>query len=192
MIRAIRRHLSVAGYLAVAFAALALACFGWRASDEGLGAGSSAASSGEVAPPFELPALGGGGSVALASYSGQAIVLNFWASWCGPCADEAQVLELASKRWSKDGVAFVGIDTRDSADAAEAFVEDHSIRYPIAADASGGTAASYGVTAMPQTFIISASGRVVNRTIGPVSQAKLDDLLRVATNQGSSAANEGA
>jgi cytochrome c biogenesis protein CcmG/thiol:disulfide interchange protein DsbE len=192
MIGAIRRYLSGAAYLAVGLAALALVFFGWRASDGGLGAGSSAASSGEIAPPFELPALGGGGSVALASHSGHPIVLNFWASWCGPCADEARVLEAASKRWSRAGVAFVGIDTRDSADAAEAFVEDYGIRYPIAADASGGTANSYGVTAMPQTFIISASGRVVNRTIGPISQAKLDELLRAATNQASSAANEGA
>jgi cytochrome c biogenesis protein CcmG/thiol:disulfide interchange protein DsbE len=192
MIQAIRRHLFAIGYVGLALATLALVFFGWRASHGAIGAASSTASSGEVAPAFELPALASGASLSLTNYSGQPIVLNFWASWCGPCADEAKTLELASRRWSKAGVEFIGVDTRDSAGAAEAFVEEQGITYPVASDPAGEIADEYGVPAMPQTFIISAGGRVVSRIIGPVTEAKLDGPLNAATSAGSSSSTNGA
>jgi cytochrome c biogenesis protein CcmG, thiol:disulfide interchange protein DsbE len=178
MIATIRRHRPAVRYLVLTLATLALVLFGWRATHRAVGT----ASPGHAAPAFHLPALGAGGSVSLADYSGERIVLNFWASWCGPCADEASALERASQRWAERGVAFVGVDTRDSTDAANAFVQAHGITYPVAADPDGATADDYGVTAMPQTFIISGSGRVVSRMIGPVTEAKLDGLLEAAVS----------
>jgi cytochrome c biogenesis protein CcmG/thiol:disulfide interchange protein DsbE len=176
MIAAIRRRLPAARYPTLALATAALIFFGWRAS-HGTSEVSSTPGSGPVAPAFELDLLDGSGSVDLASYSGHPVVLNFWASWCGPCKDEAGTLEEAWQRWSKRGVEIVGIDTRDSADPAQAFVAAHRITYPIAVDAPGETADRYGVAGMPQTFVISGDGRIVSRTLGPITEAKINSVL---------------
>jgi cytochrome c biogenesis protein CcmG/thiol:disulfide interchange protein DsbE len=151
-----------------------LVFFGWRA----LSGVPSAPASGPIAPVFELDRLGGGGTIDLAKYSGRPVILNFWASWCGPCKDEAGPLEHSWERWSKRGVVVVGIDTRDSVDAAQAFIQGHDVTYPIAKDVSGQTADSYSVTGMPQTFVISRDGRIVSRTIGPITEAKINGVLK--------------
>jgi peroxiredoxin len=182
MIAAIRHRLPAAGYLAVGLVTAALVFLGGRESHRGTGAASGA-----VAPGFRLDALDGADSVDLANFSGRVVVVNFWASWCGPCRDEASTLEDAWRRWSRRGAEFIGVDTRDSADDARAFVNDHGITYPIAVDAAGETADEYGVRAMPQTFIISGSGMVVSQTVGPVSEAKINDDLRTVLHRGSSA-----
>jgi cytochrome c biogenesis protein CcmG/thiol:disulfide interchange protein DsbE len=131
-----------------------------------------------VAPGFELDRLGGGASLDLAKYSGHPVVLNFWASWCGPCEDEAGILEQAWRRWSKRGIVFIGVDLRDSTDAAESYIERWGITYPIAVDAEGDTADDYGLSGLPQTVVVSGDGRIVNRTIGPVTEAKIDSVLQ--------------
>jgi cytochrome c biogenesis protein CcmG, thiol:disulfide interchange protein DsbE len=182
MIGAIRNRLPMAGYLAVGLVTAVLVFLDGRASHGGTGAASGA-----EAPAFRLDALDGADSVDLANFSGRVVVVNFWASWCGPCRDEASTLEDAWRRWSRRGAEFIGVDTRDSADDARAFVNDHGITYPIAVDAAGETADEYGVRAMPQTFIISRSGMVVNQTVGPVSEAKINDDLRTVLHRGPSA-----
>jgi cytochrome c biogenesis protein CcmG, thiol:disulfide interchange protein DsbE len=185
MIAAIRRRLPAARYPALALATAALVFFGWRASHGTFGV-SSMPGPGPIAPAFELDLLDGSGSVDLGRYSGRPVVLNFWASWCGPCKDETGPLEHAWERWSKRGVQIVGIDTRDSADAAQAFVEGHGITYPIAVDASGATADRYGVTGMPQTFVISGDGRIVSRTVGPITEVKINSVLNPLIRGGTS------
>jgi cytochrome c biogenesis protein CcmG/thiol:disulfide interchange protein DsbE len=168
-----RGHLPAAGYSALALGTFALVFFGFRTSPTTVGGQGS-----DVAPTFELDALGGGGSIDFAAYSGRTVVLNFWAAWCGPCKDEAASLERAWKRWSGRDVEFVGIDTRDSIDAGRAFVDAYGITYPIAVDPAGQTANAYGVTGMPQTFLISSDGRLVRRAIGPLTEGSLNDLLQ--------------
>ena len=191
MIAAICRRLPPARYLALTLAVAGLVFLGWRWSHGAAGSGPTASSE-PVAPGFRLDALDGGGSVDLARYSGKTVVVNFWASWCGPCEDEASTLESAWRRWSAKGIEFIGVDSRDSTGAAKAFVEDQGVTYPIAVDASGGTAADYGVSAMPQTFVISSHDRVLSRIIGPVTEARIDGALEAAGADQSSAGSHGA
>ena len=127
-----------------------------------------------AAPAFSLERLDGSGELALESLRGQAVVLNFWASWCAPCRDEMPLLEAGWKRWQGRDVAFVGIDVRDLRSDARGFLERFGVTYPNVYDGKGSMVGRYGVTGYPETYFIDARGRVVYRIAGPVDED--DDL----------------
>lgn len=126
------------------------------------------------APDFTLPLLAGGGKLALASLQGKIVVINFWASWCNPCKDEAPILQ---DLWITDGepsgVAFVGIDTQDLSDDARAFAKTYGLTYPLVHDDGGDVARAWGVNAFPETFVLDAQGRAVAWFPGEVTAAGL-------------------
>lgn len=124
-----------------------------------------------AAPTFSLERLDGSGELALESLRGQAVVLNFWASWCIPCRDEMPLLEAGWKRWQDRDVAFVGIDVEDFRSDARGFLERFGVTYPNVYDGKGSMVGRYGVTGYPETFFIDARGRVVYRIAGPVDDA---------------------
>ena len=126
-----------------------------------------------VAPSFTLKSLSGPGPIRLDTYGGRVIVVNFWASWCGPCHAETPVLNRAWQQWKAHLVTFVGVDTRDVKGDGRSFVHSAHISYPVGFDGSGGAARMYGVGALPATFVISLRGRVVARFLGAVSGQKL-------------------
>jgi cytochrome c biogenesis protein CcmG/thiol:disulfide interchange protein DsbE len=130
-----------------------------------------------IAPSFALKSLSGSGSVKLDSYGGRVIVVNFWASWCGPCRAEAPALNRAREHWKSHLVTFIGVNTRDAKADARSFVHGAHISYPIGYDGSGRTARTYGVGALPTTFVISPRGRVVARFVGAVSAQKLSAAI---------------
>jgi cytochrome c biogenesis protein CcmG, thiol:disulfide interchange protein DsbE len=133
------------------------------------------------APAFTLERLDGKGTLSLASLRGRAVVLNFWASWCGPCKDEAPLLQQASQRWRGKGVAFVGVDVKDFRGDARKFLERYGVTYPNVHDGKGSTIGRYGVTGYPETYFIDARGRVRYRIAGPVDDAQeVDDGIRRA------------
>ena len=105
------------------------------------------------------------------------IVVNFWASWCGPCHAETPLLNRAWRRWKSHLVTFVGVDTRDAKGDGRSFARSAHISYPLAYDGSGGTARTYGVGALPATFVISPRGRVVARFLGALSAQKLNAAI---------------
>jgi len=128
-----------------------------------------------VAPLFTLPRLDTAGTISLAGLRGKAVVVNFWASWCHPCAQEAPVFEAAYRQWSQRGVAFVGIDSQDFTGDAKRFARRHGISYPIVHDGPGKVVSDYGVAAFPETYFVDRRGRVVASVIG---RADADDLAK--------------
>lgn len=132
------------------------------------------------APAFRLSRLGGGPPVTLASFRGKAVVVNFWASDCGPCKQEMPRLQQAAERWAGKGATVVGVDTIDSHRAAEDFARKHGVTYPIGYDDVGDTASRYGVAYTPTTFFVDRRGRIVKRVLGPVTTSELDTQIRRA------------
>jgi thiol-disulfide isomerase/thioredoxin len=114
------------------------------------------------APPLTGELLDGG-TFDLAQRRGDVVVINFWASWCGPCRAEAAELVIVAKATRSKGVSFVGVDVRDERDKARAFVTGHSMAYPSLFDPAGRVALDFSdVTpnTTPATLVIDRNGRI--------------------------------
>jgi cytochrome c biogenesis protein CcmG, thiol:disulfide interchange protein DsbE len=123
---------------------------------------------GDQAPPFSAPSLAdSGSSVSLSDYSGRPLVVNFWASWCLPCKDEAPLLERAHRAYGGE-IAFLGVDVRDSRSEALAFVRRHGIGYPSVRDETRVISERYGLLGQPETFFIDQNGVIVEHYKGPL------------------------
>jgi cytochrome c biogenesis protein CcmG/thiol:disulfide interchange protein DsbE len=156
---------------------------GWRlaANEEGKGiAAAAAADERPEAPDFALPRLDGGGELSLASLRGKVVVLNFWASWCPPCREEAPVLQEGWERYRDRGVVFVGIDANDLSDEAREFVAEFGITYPNVHDGKGSTLGRFGVPALPETMFIDAEGRITGYVPGQIDAARLEEEVEEA------------
>ncbi|HWH05578.1 MAG TPA: TlpA disulfide reductase family protein [Gaiellaceae bacterium] len=125
------------------------------------------------APVFRLAQLAEEGELSLDDLRGKAVVLNFWASWCGPCKEETPLLERTWQRWQDRDVVFVGVNVKDFRGDALAFLAEYGVTYPNVYDGKGWTIGRYGVTGFPETYFLDARGRVVYRVAGPVDE---DDL----------------
>ncbi len=127
-----------------------------------------------VAPTFDLPRLDDDATLSLASLRGQGVVINFWASWCAPCRDEAPVLEAAWERYGDEGLVVLGIDREDTEGDARDFIEEFALTYPNVRDAQDELEIPYGLTGFPETYFVDRRGRLVAHIPGPVDE--LEDL----------------
>jgi cytochrome c biogenesis protein CcmG, thiol:disulfide interchange protein DsbE len=120
------------------------------------------------------------GRLSLSEIRGTPVVLNFWASWCPPCREEAPRLRSGWERWSGRGVLFLGLDMQDIPEDARAFLRDFRITYPTIRDPGDEVKRRYGATGLPETYFISAESRVVGHVIGVVSAEQLDAGVKAA------------
>lgn len=136
-----------------------------------------------TAPARSLPLLGGTGSRSLADYRGKPVVVNFWASWCEPCRAEAPLLQKAHERLAKAGGLVLGVDYKDTTEAASKFVEEFGVTYPIVRDFEGKLAPEYGTRALPETFLVDRTGRIIAVKRGQLDREWLDTNLPRALKQ---------
>jgi cytochrome c biogenesis protein CcmG, thiol:disulfide interchange protein DsbE len=128
-----------------------------------------------MAPDFTFATFDGQ-VIALEELQGQGIVLNFWASWCDPCRDEAELLEQVWRREKENGILFLGLDYLDQEPAALKYLAEYDVTYPNGPDLRSEIARRYGIKGVPETFFIAPDGRIVDTVIGPLTN--MADLNR--------------
>ena len=147
------------------------------------------------APGFDLRVLDGGvpggqgrrwdaaardGRVTLRELRGTPVVLNFWASWCVPCQEEAPVLERGWRRARERGVLYLGLNMQDAQEDAVDFLRRLELDFPNVRDPSNDAARAWGVTGIPETFFIGRDGMVVGHVIGTVTDQQLEEGVAAA------------
>lgn len=135
--------------------------------------GSSGVALGEAAPNSPLPRLGSGGEGSLAEYRGRWVLVNFWASWCEPCKEEAPVLERFQRQHGGPGFTVLGIDSRDLTSDGLDFVRRYGLSYPQLRDGDGAAAHDFGTTGVPENFLVDPRGKVRLLVRGPVDEEYL-------------------
>ncbi len=141
------------------------------------------------APNITLPVLVSGAGLppvgqtaSLASLKGTPVVLNLWASWCGPCRDEAPIFEKAWDKYKGKGALVLGLDLQDLTENALAFVKKYDITYPSLRDGTDASKRDLEATGVPETFIIDRKGRIALHITGQVTDLRqitvpLDQVL---------------
>jgi peroxiredoxin len=144
----------------------------------------SAPREGFSAPDFTLDLLGGG-QVTLSELRGKVVVVNLWASWCPPCRAEMPAIEKVYRSYADLGLVVLGVNTtyQDSESAAQAFVNEYSLTFPIPLDRDGSVSQRYALSGLPTTFFIDRKGIIRSVIVGgPMSEAtiqsKIEDLLK--------------
>jgi cytochrome c biogenesis protein CcmG/thiol:disulfide interchange protein DsbE len=137
---------------------------------------------GRSAPTFSGTDLSSGTPVSLAALRGHYVLVNFFASWCGPCQQEAPDLSRFhyQQAHTPGGAEMVSVVFHDTTSTARAFLRSNGDLWPAVSDPGGVIAEHYGVTAPPTTFVIDPSGRVAAVLVGPATQANLDASLKAA------------
>jgi cytochrome c biogenesis protein CcmG, thiol:disulfide interchange protein DsbE len=137
------------------------------------------------APVKDLPRLGADGDGSLDEYDGKVVVLNVWASWCGPCQSEMPLLQKTSERIESQGGVVLGIDTQEPPEKAIAFLRKKGITFPSLRDRDREYGRDFGVSGYPETFLIDRQGRVAALRRGPIDEEwlkeNLDPLLEERT-----------
>ena len=124
------------------------------------------------APDFELTTFDGQ-LIRLSDQRGKVVVINFWASWCIPCREEAPVLEATWRDYRESGVVFIGVDYLDNEREALAYIEEFDLTYPNGPDLRTRIAQAYRIQGVPETFFVDRSGMLRGVHIGPITEAQL-------------------
>jgi cytochrome c biogenesis protein CcmG/thiol:disulfide interchange protein DsbE len=141
------------------------------------------------AAPFTVT-LFDGKKVTLEDFRGKAVFLNFWASWCAPCRDEARDLEAAWQKVKEKNMVFLGVALQDSEQASTDFLKEFNVTYLNGKDASGKIAVDYGTWGIPESFFIDPQGRITYKHVGAIRASLVMTKLEEAA-KGIASAQEG-
>lgn len=146
---------------------------------------------GTVAPDFDLPLLSGG-TLSSQDLKGQPVVVNFWASWCVPCREEAPLLEEKWQAYRDRGIRFLGVNVKDSLEDARAFTKEFGLTFPSVRDTDLDLYSAFGLLGLPETFFIDHTFRFLGvggsdetgrqrgfKILGAISPAVLDSQIRL-------------
>ena len=132
---------------------------------------------GEPAPDFKL-GLFDGESLNLSDLKGDVVVLNFWASWCGPCRQEMPSFERSWLEYKDRGVTFVGVAISDREADAKAFADKTGVTYPLGVDNTREIARAYRPVSLPTTYFIGGDGTITRKLTGPVNEGALRIFIK--------------
>ena len=157
--------------LAFAFVLALLGLLAW-----GLGKAQAGPVDNGLAPDFSLTGFDGR-KVTLSELRGQVVIINFWASWCPPCREEAAYLEQTWRKYQDQGVVFIGVDYVDTKKEALAYIQEFDITYINGPDLETAISDAYNIKGVPETFYVSKSGELRGVHIGPLKSPELDQKI---------------
>lgn len=135
---------------------------------------------GAAAPDVTLPVAANGDPGArmqLAELKGQPVILDFWATWCGPCAVQAPILDRIARRYQKKGLVVLGVNVDDPPHVASQYAMQKGLSYPILIDAGKAASARYGIERLPSLVVIDRQGKIAAYLTGVVDEASLDEIV---------------
>ena len=143
-----------------------------------LSKGGSSIAIGDTAPDKELSRLDGPGTGEIADYRGRWVLVNFWASWCAPCKQEAPALESFYRQHAGQGFEVLGINLDDTTQDAREFVSHYALTYPQLRDGNGSDRRdAYGMTGFPESFLVDPRGKLALIRRGPVDRSYLAEQV---------------
>ena len=139
---------------------------------------------GQMAPEFNGQLVDGSGTLALSSLRGKTVIVNFWASWCSTCKEEAQVVSDVEKKWRAKGVVFLGVDSHDTTAGAHTYIQNYGIGFQSVQDPESAIGAQYDVTGLPETYFLDSKGKIVEKYMSAVDAVTLDTMIAKAVAAG--------
>jgi thiol-disulfide isomerase/thioredoxin len=138
---------------------------------------------GKPAPALDLPVAANGDPghrMSLSDLKGRPVLLDFWASWCGPCAMEAPVIDRVARRFEKRGLVVMGVNVSDTPEVVKRYAAQRGLSYPMVIDEGSRTSQQYGVDKLPSLVVIDKQGNVLAFLTGLVDEASLNDIVTAA------------
>jgi len=129
-----------------------------------------------MAPDFTLTSFDGR-TYTLSELRGQVVIINFWASWCPPCREEAAYLESTWRKYQDKGVIFIGVDYADAEKPALAYIDEFDITYFNGPDLGTRISQKYNIKGVPETYYVAKDGSLKGNQIGPLFPPKLDNRI---------------